>query len=92
MKKAIWLLIVCVWMSGFTTALLADEVYNNADIYKMVYESGTKPWFSTNTPKHLPPPKDRGLIRCDKGQDVETMPSGVTIGTCIEVPQSWRTS
>lgn len=90
-KVTIWLLLILVWLLGFATAkCFADEVYDNADIYKMVYESGTKPFFSTNVPKKLPPPKDRGLIQCDKGMDVETTPSGMQIGTCIEVPKSWR--
>lgn len=91
---AFWLLILlfasCV--IGLTVARADEKAYTNGDIYALLYESGTKPWFSTNVTEKgkIPAFVQRGEIQCNGIEEESLTTGGAMVTTCIEIPPAAR--
>lgn len=90
----ILLLVTCLISLGYVTKAYAeDKVYSNSDVYALLYESGTKPNFSTNiNPKldKIPSFVQRGQMQCEGIQEESMTTGGAIVTTCIEIPPAAR--
>jgi hypothetical protein len=95
-EMGFWMLVVlfataCMSL-GYVTAANSEESYDNAKVYALLYESGTKPYFSTNVlPKgDIPTFVQRGEMRCEGIEEESMTTGGAIVTTCIEIPPAAR--
>lgn len=77
---------------GYVTGSHSEESYDNAKVYRLLYESGTKPYFSTNVPEkgEIPQFVGRGQIQCEGVEEESMTIGGAIVTTCIEIPPHAR--